>query len=133
MSAASVGFTGTRNEPTDFQKKKLFECLRLIREDYDTLHHGGSVGADHVAHIMALHLKFKVVIHPGPAFDLNLWPLPYDILPQLPNLERNVMIVQASTLLLAVPHQRKEIIRSGTWATVRYARKRDKEIEIIWP
>ena len=42
----------------------------------------------------------------------------------LPPLVRNARIVQAADLLIAAPEQDIEQLRSGTWATVRAARKK---------
>jgi hypothetical protein len=52
--------------------------------------------------------------------DVVLEPLPY--------LTRNQHIVKAVEtfpvrLLIAAPHQVEEVTRSGTWSTIRYARR----------
>ena len=46
------------------------------------------------------------------------------------NLNRNKNIVDASNLIFAFPFD-KEIIRSGTWSTIRYAKKINKPLIII--
>jgi hypothetical protein len=58
--------------------------------------------------------------------DVVLTPRPY--------LVRNRHIVDASSVLIATPKGDEEL-RSGTWSTVRYARKirRDFTIKIIAP
>jgi predicted Rossmann fold nucleotide-binding protein DprA/Smf involved in DNA uptake len=43
-------------------------------------------------------------------------------------LERNHLIVAACDVLNAAPLQDEEILRSGTWATIRYARKAGKTV-----
>jgi len=48
-------------------------------------------------------------------------------------LERNSDIVADSDLLLATPRFYEEELRSGTWATVRRARKANKPLIIVWP
>jgi hypothetical protein len=55
------------------------------------------------------------------------------ILPPRPYMERNQNIVNQSDVLIGVPKDTKEVIRSGTWATIRRARKRKMMILIIWP
>jgi hypothetical protein len=35
--------------------------------------------------------------------------------------------------VIAAPMSSAEILRSGTWATIRYARKAGKPVLIIWP
>jgi outer membrane protein insertion porin family len=47
-------------------------------------------------------------------------------------LDRNRAIVDSCDVLIACPKGPEEQ-RSGTWATVRYARKQKKRIVIIWP
>ena len=47
-------------------------------------------------------------------------------------LERNRDIVDACDILIACPRTLKEELRSGTWATVRYARKVGKPVAILW-
>jgi predicted Rossmann fold nucleotide-binding protein DprA/Smf involved in DNA uptake len=50
----------------------------------------------------------------------------------LPYLERNHAIVNESDFLIAAPDG-PETLRSGTWATVRYARKVGKRVLVIMP
>lgn len=50
----------------------------------------------------------------------------------LPYLARNCVIVDEADILLACPKGPEEQ-RSGTWATVRYARKQNKRIVIVYP
>lgn len=50
-----------------------------------------------------------------------------------PPLERNRDVVDASDVLLACPGGMAEEQRSGTWATIRYARKAGKPVVIVWP
>ncbi len=50
-----------------------------------------------------------------------------------PPLERNHSIVNVTERLIATPKEMEEVLRSGTWATIRYAKKMRKPVEIIWP
>jgi predicted Rossmann fold nucleotide-binding protein DprA/Smf involved in DNA uptake len=51
-----------------------------------------------------------------------------------PPLVRNRIIVDGCDVLLAAPSgAERDNPRSGTWMTVRYARKRRKRIVIVWP
>jgi len=61
----------------------------------------------------------------GAASDIRRNPKPY--------LERNHNIVDESELLIACPKSKEEELRSGTWATVRYARKKGVRIILIYP
>jgi hypothetical protein len=46
---------------------------------------------------------------------------------------RNQDIVNESNKVYAAPYQAKEILRSGTWATVRYAKRKIKGATVIHP
>lgn len=48
-------------------------------------------------------------------------------------IKRDKDIVDTSDILIATPRFMYEELRSGTWATVRYAEKKNKPIVIIWP
>lgn len=127
-----LGFTGTRGRISPWQYRKLEQVLSICAEDYDVFHHGGCEGADTVAHLFAEELGFAIVVHPGPKTDITPF-LSHTILPRKANLERNHDIVLASSLVLAVPATKKEILRSGTWATVRFARTQQIELEVLYP
>jgi hypothetical protein len=47
------------------------------------------------------------------------------------NLTRNRDIVDTASMLIAAPEGNAERLRSGTWATVRYARKAKKKVIIL--
>lgn len=50
-----------------------------------------------------------------------------------PYLERNAAIVQSTLELIATPGETVEQVRSGTWATIRQARRRRRPTTIVWP
>jgi hypothetical protein len=127
-----VGFTGTREGMTPQQKA---EFVIIITElDMEDFHHGDCTGSDEEAHNWVKELKddINIVIHPPCSKDyracckgnLEIKPKPY--------LDRNKDIVDACDILIATP-QDKEKLRSGTWSTIRYARKLGKDIYIIYP
>jgi predicted Rossmann fold nucleotide-binding protein DprA/Smf involved in DNA uptake len=95
------------------------EALRWLRERGATdLHHGAAVGADqHAAHVAAL-LGFRLTAHPATAGR---------------ELARNREIVAACDVLVATPATEREVLRSGTWATVRYARQAGKPVLLLPP
>ena len=97
------------------------------------LHHGDAVGADAEAHDIAVELDCGIVIHPPDdvrqrAFKiaaLNRAPRPY--------LDRNKVIVRETSFLIAAPAMEIEQLRSGTWSTVRYARRLGWPIHLLAP
>ena len=123
-----IGFTGTRHGMSDEQKKEFKKIVTT--KECEEFHHGMCVGSDEQAHEIAKKEKLKIVGHP-PTFkkfmasclcDITKKPFDY--------LKRNKEIVDDSDIMIATPDT-KEKVRSGTWSTIRYARKQDKRIYII--
>lgn len=96
-------------------------------------HHGDAIGADGEFDEIAKDWGF--IRH---AYPSNLWhqrafchtEFKYD---PLPPLVRNKKIVLAGQLLLAAPKTPDEQLRSGTWATLRFAVKMGVPILIVQP
>ena len=116
-----VGFTGTQHGMTDAQAARLNTLLVLY--DCTEFHHGDCIGADAQAHDIAQSLPASIVIHPPTDSSKRAFKDGGMLLPRLPYLERNHAIVDTTELLIATPHQSTEVLRSGTWATIRYARR----------
>jgi predicted Rossmann fold nucleotide-binding protein DprA/Smf involved in DNA uptake len=87
-----------------------------------TFHHGDAEGADRQAAKLARQVGLRVVKHP---------PKPPGTAKEL--LARNRDIVAAVDVLLATPRTAKEVLRSGTWATIRYARKAHVRVLLLEP
>lgn len=125
-----IGFTGTRHGMSVVQKE---EFKKLVdSKDFQEFHHGMCEGSDEQAHHMIDEdtRKIKIIGHP-PVFTGSLVSVPCNILMKPDTyLKRNRNIVDASDVLIATPDT-KERMRSGTWSTVRYARKKEKRIYII--
>ena len=102
-----VGFTGTRHGMSGIQKDQLAKVLRLMPGGF-VFHHGAAQGADTQAAEIAGGYTPTVVAHPAEPGK---------------ELARNRVIVANSDILIAAPRTDKEELRSGTWATVRYARQ----------
>lgn len=49
-----------------------------------------------------------------------------------PYLIRNQVIVEATDVLIAMPNG-EEKLRSGTWSTIRYAKRAGKKVYILMP
>ncbi|MCK5600711.1 hypothetical protein KAR91_02510 [Candidatus Pacearchaeota archaeon] len=125
-----VGFTGTRSGMSRHQFREFRKKLKVLQRDGVTeLHHGDCLGADVQAHRLALSLGIKVVIHP----PTNSTNRAYcrgakKVLEDKEYLERNHDIVDACDVLFVAPFTNTEQMRSGTWATFRYAKKIGREI-----
>lgn len=130
------GFTGTQKGITTPQREALITTI--INSGVTELHHGACIGADEAAHhaFLEIYPYGQVVVHPpsntskqstnlgGGVYITYRTPAPY--------LERNHNIVNETKLLIACPNGPEEL-RSGTWATVRYARKLNRLIYLVMP
>lgn len=130
-----AGFTGTRKGMTKFQIQCLEYLLRDLR--IEELHHGDCVGADEEADVAARGSGVPRVIHPPQEQSQQAYCQTTEgkiqVRNRKPYLERNHDIVDETDILIAAPGSTNEALRSGTWATVRYARKQGKRIIILYP
>lgn len=128
-----VGFTGTHHGMTDKQKlafkKQVFDLNPV------EFHHGDCIGADEEAHdLVRLVLPGTVIhVHPPVKEDRRAWKNGDKIYPVGPYLERDQNIVNMTHVMIATPRGFIEEIRSGTWATIRRAKKSRRPIFFIWP
>lgn len=134
-----LGFTGTQHGMTDIQAQIVFDEMMLLDqmpEDAVTeAHHGCCVGADAQFDAMLAYMPKSVVVHGHP--PLNTTKMAKDLFcdvmhEPLDYLVRNRAIVDVVDTLFAAP-QGEEELRSGTWSTVRYARRKGINIHIIMP
>ncbi len=116
-----VGVTGTRfgmNENQRFSVQKWLAVNEPTR-----LHHGMCVGVDVQMNEIARGRGILTRGYP----PINMKHIGDCIVDEmeLPEeyLVRNHNIVDAVDLLLVIPATNRELLRSGTWATYRYAKK----------
>ena len=135
----NIGFTGTQEGLTSAQSSALFTFLAGLYVEGATLHHGKCVGADAQAHRLADILGFRIVLHP-PSSGKKEAKCPIDTecgdetRERKNYLARNEDIVKETDVLIACPKEEHgESIRSGTWYTVRAARKLGRTIWVIRP
>ncbi len=131
-----VGFTGTSDGLTRRQHESLIGVFELLNPT--EFHHGDCFGADTQSHEVALKFRnhIKIVIHPpiDPKARTFCQTREGDvILDKKEYLDRNHDIVDACSVLIATPGTMGEVLRSGTWATVRYARKQKRTLHIVFP
>lgn len=111
-----VGFTGTRAGMSAAQRAQLVLVLDWLLDSHlcmGEFHHGDEPHADREAAAAARAVGVgRVVAHPPTTLTAR------DL------LARNRELVAAVDLLIAAPRTDREVLRSGTWATVRYARRR---------
>jgi len=128
-----LGITGTRNGLSEPQ----FDVIKELISEDDTithLHEGDCIGVDaQITHMFqVLHPKVIIVRHPALKRTTQYGGFYHETRKRKGYLERDQDNVNESDCLWAAP-KGTEIIRSGTWATVRMARKKGIPITIIMP
>jgi len=146
MPTIDLGFTGTQKGMTSHQGMALESLVRTLGP-IDKFRHGTCVGSDEQAHYRVRYLvkiicahppinRSKAMIIPSSTFRIDGDPegRSADIITYPPKeyLDRNRDIVDQVNCLIATPDG-PERQRSGTWYTIRYARKKGKEVYIIMP
>lgn len=126
-----IAFTGTQRGMTTPQLSKFFDVLAGLLPDW--FHHGDCIGADAQAHDAVRRTATLIHVHPCTLHGKRAWRIGDAMSIPLPPLDRNRVMVDESVTLIATPGQMVEELRSGTWATIRYARKQRKPVHIIWP
>lgn len=124
-----IGFTGTQSGMCIEQKRMLYNILTELMRDENKpteFHHGDCIGADAEAHdIVQLIGGIDLILHPPEndkkrafceGYARRAHPKPY--------LERNRRIVDSVDLLIVAPKEQEETLRSGTWSTYRYAKRK---------
>lgn len=116
---------------TDVQKKR-FESI-LLEKGVDEFHHGCCIGADEQANDIAILNKIWTIGHP-PTDETYMSKCSVNERRESKSyLVRDRDIVDETFILIGNPKGFQEELRSGTWATIRYARKNTKYIIIIFP
>jgi hypothetical protein len=130
----SIGITGTRKGANEAQLYRVMGFLSLFRYNPEmVLHHGDCVGVDAQVAAIAKGFGFKIVGHPPDKDEFRAY-FPSDETRQpFPYLIRNRHIIDECQTLIAVPKETVEQLRSGTWATIRFARSVEKPIKMVMP
>lgn len=139
-----IGVTATREGLTKAQKDALTSVLsmgNMMRDQLGRplelwLHHGRCLGGDEQAWHIARLLGYKTAAHPSVDAERFGWrgDTVDDVVHEaLPPLERNRRIVHETRALIALPRGMQEELRSGTWATYRYARGEGHALFLIRP
>jgi len=126
-----VGFTGTQTGMT--QNQILAVAGLLVDLLPEEVHHGDCIGADEQFDRIAWQTGIPRVSHPPDKDAKRAHCEAQMIREPKPYLDRNRDIVDDTEFLIATPKTYVEARRSGTWYTVRYARKGDGNIAIVYP
>jgi len=127
----NLGFTGTQRGMTPVQRARLEYYVQMFKPEHGI--HGDCICAD--AQFSAVCDKFGVTVqvHPPEDDSKRAFCKATITYPVKPYLVRNHDIVDACDQLIACPKGLTEELRSGTWATVRYAVAQQKPVMVIYP
>lgn len=145
-SKLRLAFTGTRAGGTGTQVRKMKREINRLMDLYTADHiifvHGACKGGDFQFHMAAIKSGAKYI---------EMWPSTskttrmLELKERTPKtvklvthrakapLDRNADIVKGAFRLIALPKEAKEVTRSGTWSTVRIARKSRIPVKVIKP
>lgn len=134
LPVTDIGFTGTRKGMTPLQRSSVSLLIQDLHPQ--NAHLGDCTGVDEQVRAMLEEFfpHIQRIGHPPKNNKTRAWGS-FDVLhPEKDYEARDKDIVKSSSVLIAVPKGFKEEMRgSGTWLTVRYARKQDCMIQIVYP
>jgi hypothetical protein len=116
---------------TEDQRVAVESLLRVL--DASHVHHGDCIGADAEFHALAVARDARIEIHPPTDSSKRAWCKADTMWPDHGYMMRNQHIVDCSDTLIATPGEMEEVLRSGTWATIRRARHKHIRIYIVTP
>lgn len=130
----NMAFTGTQNGMTSFQLDGISSLMfSVIKKHKLIVRHGLCIGADTQFHNIVKSHNGYVIGHPC-TIEAKQSLLECDeMMPVKLPLDRNKDMVSESNWVLAAPATQREMVRSGTWATIREARRLKKPLTIIFP
>lgn len=136
LSGNGIMVTGTREGVTEDQFNAITKMLPALFTRYGKIfRHGDCIGVDSdVATIVeSNHNDVEIFNHPPLNPKYRAYHLAGKILPEKAYLIRDHEMVDLSDFTIGVPKAMHEELRSGTWATIRYARKVKRNHIIVWP
>lgn len=128
-----VGFTGTRVGMTGKQEETFAKLISSFGAT--EFRFGCCTGSDEQAFYRVMEIGgIRTVAHPPRNKFSAFEPLGADtILPDEEFIKRNHSIVDNTEVLIAISKTKEWELRSGTWATIRYAQKLGRPVHIIYP
>ncbi len=126
-----VGVTGTQRGMDAGQLQRLSTFLASRVDHITALHHGDCIGVDEQAHHIARNLGIYIVGHPPINSRKRAFCECDELCEPEEYLDRNHTIVDECDILLVIPLTNMETLRSGTWATKRYAMNQDVRTLIL--
>lgn len=127
-----IGLTATRYALSRAQETALERLLiQLVRSGATELHHGDCVGGDAIANLLAQRHGLRTVIHPPERRALRAFCRGDEVREPLHYGARNQNIVRETDRLIGCPRTLTEELLSGTWSTIRFARRLRRPVAIV--
>ena len=131
LQPKSIGFSGTRNGGMSFEQ--ISTIIRILDScgNYIIVNHGDCQGMDAEFHQLCIEYRNQ---HPDKKIVIRIFPPTIQtmrahcdgdiMMSAQPYITRNKTILQYSSMLIACPKNKvQEELRSGTWSTIRQAKK----------
>jgi hypothetical protein len=134
LNGITIGITATQRGLVERQREVAEELF--LRFDPARLVHGDCVGGDEDIHYLFQQAfpKKTIIIRPCDIRHKRAFCIGFhEEHPEEPPLMRNQKIVNESHILLGFPGEQNEVTRSGTWSTIRYAKRIGKPVIVIYP
>lgn len=146
----NIGFTGNQLGMSRRQMKVFKTIMMNLLMNVRTFQHGGCIGSDKQAHDIIFEIRnnisinltyplsenVKIIVRPSNNLAKRadcVLDAGDELLDEKPPLERDMDIAKNCDILFVTPRTLREERRSGTWATVRYARKLGKMVVVLDP
>jgi len=134
-----VSFSGSQHGLTNKQEEELLGLLRQLKPELGI--HGACIGGDDIFDKLCVMEGIDRLVFPSNHLAkripnqelLHRQPPRVTIRPPKQALDRNRDIITAGDVLIACPRQQYEIVRSGTWTTIRAAKKVGMVVYILKP
>lgn len=129
-----LGFTGTRDGMTEAQRATFTDLVKRLLPSH--FGHGDCIGSDDQAATIVDEVVPDVYItcYPPIDDDLRANNTHHDeIRKPKTYFARNRDIVDENDAMVATPREMSHQSRGGTWYTVDYAKKKGKEVYIVYP
>lgn len=126
-----VGFTGTRKGMSMNQKEQF--VLLLLELSPTEFHHGDCEGADAEAHdiVREFFPTCKIVVHPPASNYLRAYKSGDELRQPLGYIPRDENIVNETEYLAGAPLHNVRQKGSGTWYTINYAVKKNRNHKVL--
>ncbi len=126
-----IGFSGSQEGMSERQIEVVNGLLEV--SGISKAGHGDCIGSDADFHVLSREHGLYMVGYPPLnykkrafcKFDFEHRPNEY--------LVRNKNIVNDSDCMIFTPKEMEEQLRSGTWSTYRYAKKKQKDYILVFP